>query len=70
MEGIISDLHLAGLLDCAEGRFKLCNDPGIRSGLRCLARTFEDPLDRQGILDKVTHCEYPGRYLESAYEFG
>jgi hypothetical protein len=53
LERIIIDLCLAGLLDCEAGRFRLRNDPDVRSYLQCLASAFEDPLTRQRILDQL-----------------
>ncbi len=53
LERIIIDLRLAGLLDCEAGRFKLRNDPDVRSYLQCLASAFENPLARQRILDQL-----------------
>jgi hypothetical protein len=68
MEGIITDLRLAGLFDCIEDCIRLHNDPQIRTCLQCLAKAFEDPLDRQVILDWVTHPKRSSHYLEDAHE--
>ena len=54
-EKIIADLCQAGLLDCAEGRYRLCQNPEVNSCLACLSSTFDDPLARQRILDQVRH---------------
>jgi hypothetical protein len=51
-----------------DGSFELRNDPDILSCLQRLARTIEDPLDRQVILDRVTYGQDFGGYLEEAYE--
>ena len=55
IDGVIDDLHLVGLLDCVEGRFKLHHDPEIDFCLACLTKVFEDPLARQKVLDQVRH---------------
>ena len=50
---IITDLEGAGLVEQAEGRYKLCNQPDIQVCLQNLAKAFDDPLTRQKILDKI-----------------
>jgi hypothetical protein len=55
IENIIADLCQAGLLDCVEGRFKLCKDPDVNSCLACLNQRFDDPVARQHLLDQVRH---------------
>jgi hypothetical protein len=63
LEEIITDLQMVGLIDCTENRYKLHDEPDVRSGLQYLAKEFEDPLARQRILDQVKRgkCNY-GRY--------
>lgn len=58
VDEIISDLCRTGIVDCVGGRFKLHNDPDIRSCLRCLAQAFENPLTRQRILDQVQQNKF------------
>ncbi len=55
IENIMADLCQAGLLDCVEGRFKLCRDPDVYSCLECLSQRFDDPVARQRLLDQVRH---------------
>ena len=63
LEEIITDLQMAGLVDCVgENRYKLCDEPDVRSGLQYLARAFEDPLARQEILAQVRYSAPLGRY--------
>jgi hypothetical protein len=80
MEGIIADLRLVGLVDCVESGFKLHSDPDLRSCLQCLTKAFEDPLNRQSILDQVRHralwesyannAQHPNRSLRHLAEAG
>jgi hypothetical protein len=57
LEEIVSDLRLAGLVDCAENHCTLHDEPEIQSCLECLAKAFEDPLSRQEIFDQVRNCK-------------
>lgn len=59
LEEIITDLQMVGLVDCVENRYKLRNEPNVRSRLQYLARSFEDPLSRQEILDQVRYTAPP-----------
>jgi hypothetical protein len=62
LEEIITDLQMVGLLDCVENRYKLLGEPNVRSCLEHLARSFEDPLARQEILDQVRYTTPLGPY--------
>ena len=62
LEEIITDLRTVGLVDSVENRYKLCDEPDVRSHLRYLVRAFEDPLARQQILDQVRYTAPLGRY--------
>lgn len=53
LDGIITDLHAAGLVDCVTTHCKLCQEAGIRAHLQYLVKTYEDPLARQEILDHI-----------------
>lgn len=53
LEKITGDLHAVGLIEEAEGRYRLRWEPALQSILGDLARTFEHPLTRQKLLDKV-----------------
>jgi hypothetical protein len=53
IENIITDLHQAGLIDRVDNRYKLSDEPEIRSQLQHLARAFEHPLTRQELLKQV-----------------
>ena len=53
MERIIKELQMAGLIDFANGRCVLCDEPGLILNLESLARTFANPLTRQQLLDQV-----------------
>ena len=53
IEGIIADLHQAGLIDQVDNQYKLPDEPEIRSQLQYLARAFEHPLIRQELLKQV-----------------
>lgn len=53
LEKIVADLHRVGLLDCVGGRYVLPGEPAIKAELQCLTKVFEDPLDRQELLDQV-----------------
>ena len=50
---IIIDLQFAGLIEQVGQRYKLRNEPGNRFYLQKLARTFENPLARQELIDHV-----------------
>jgi hypothetical protein len=58
LEQIINDLQAAGLLDCIEGRYRLREGPGIKLALQHLAKSFENPVTRQQLLNlvKLRHC--------------
>jgi hypothetical protein len=69
LEEMIADLRAAGLIDCAANRCKLSNDAHVRSCLQSLAKTCEDPLARQEILNNVRHrAPATRRYQERAHE--
>ena len=55
LEEMIDDLQAAGLINRTANRFKLSDDARIRSRLHSLAKTYEDPLARQEILDDLRH---------------
>ena len=55
LEGIINDLCMEGLVDNVTNGYVLHNEPDTKLGLQRLAEAFEDPLDRQEMLDQVTN---------------
>lgn len=57
MEGLITDLNAAGLVDYVENRYKLNDNPDVSSSLQRLTKAYEDPLIRQSILDQVRHVK-------------
>jgi hypothetical protein len=56
---IITDLQLAGLIEQAGNRYRLRNQPQVRAYLNALAKIFEDPLARQGLLDQIRRQPQP-----------
>jgi hypothetical protein len=67
LERILADLRAAGLVDCVGNGCMLHNEPGVRSCLRRLAETCEDPLARQQILDRVTHAAFLPRHSQEGF---
>ena len=53
LTNIMTDLQLAGLLECTGNCYKLRDKPDVKSYLHNLARIFEDPLARQELIDCV-----------------
>lgn len=53
LEGIITDLQAAGLVDCVTTHCKLCQEAGVRSHLQHLIKTCKNPVARQEILDRI-----------------
>ena len=53
LERIMNDLRLAGLVKRVESHYQLSADPQVRSYLKDLAATFDDPIARQQILAQV-----------------
>jgi hypothetical protein len=53
VEGIIADLLSVGMSACEKNYYLLSDDPDVRSIVRSLAQAFEDPLNRQVMLDQV-----------------
>ncbi|MBI1880316.1 MAG: hypothetical protein HYR94_19200 [Chloroflexi bacterium] len=53
LEKITTDLQTVGLMDYVEGRYTLRWGPALKSILGDLAQTFEHPLTRQELLDRV-----------------
>ena len=69
LEEIINDLREAGLVDCFGNHCGLRDEPVIRTCIECLAETYENPLDRQRILDQVTpDTSNAKRRQENAHE--
>jgi hypothetical protein len=67
VEGILSDLQQAGPVECVAGRFKLRDDPDIRSTLQCLATAYENPLARLQLLDQLRPGASLKHYLKKAH---
>jgi DNA-binding IscR family transcriptional regulator len=63
LENILADLQRVGLVEGVADGYILHNEPGLNSTLQCLARTLEDPLARQEILDQIRQdrCREIGR---------
>lgn len=55
LERIIADLQKTQLLERVGNLYKLPEKPDIRVWLQELASAFEDPLERQALLDQVRH---------------
>jgi hypothetical protein len=53
LERMMNDLRLAGLVERVGSRYQLSDDPEVRSYLKALAETFDDPMARQQILAQV-----------------
>jgi hypothetical protein len=53
LEKITTDFQMVGLIDNVEGRYTLRWGPTLQSILGDLARTFEHPLTRQELLNRV-----------------
>jgi DNA-binding IscR family transcriptional regulator len=68
LEEIINDLCREGLVDYVADGYVLHNEPDTQLGLQRLAEAFEDPLDRQEILDQVTNGSSLNHYQEYNYE--
>lgn len=54
LTGIIKDLMDAGLIGMADNCYTLHDHSDIRSSLHSLAQAFDDPIERQILLDHVT----------------
>ncbi len=55
IERIIADLYKVQLLERVGNLYKLPDKPDIQSWLRELASAYDDPLERQALLDQVRH---------------
>lgn len=55
LERIITDLYKTQLLERAGNLYKLPDKPDIQAWLQELASAFDDPLERQTLLDQVRH---------------
>ena len=53
LERMMNDLRLAGLIERVGSCYQLSDDPQVRSYLKVLAATFDDPMARQQILNQV-----------------
>jgi hypothetical protein len=53
LEEIVKDLCMEGLVECVANRYALHNEPDTKLNLQRLAAAFEDPLNRQKILNQV-----------------
>lgn len=60
LEKIITDLQLAGLVEQIESRYKLCEEPIVKTNLRDLATTFEDPFMRQELINRISWVGWMG----------
>ena len=56
LDGIVSDLQEVGILVRAGRRWRLCDEPNVRSCVRNLVGAFESPLDRQEIIEQIRKC--------------
>lgn len=52
-EKLIADLQKVGLLEGKNNGYALCDEPDLKAHLRDLVKLFENPLDRQELLDRV-----------------
>lgn len=59
LEKIISELCWAGFVQQVENRYKLQDQPDVKTYLNQLARSFEDPLTRQQLLGQVNRHQRP-----------
>jgi hypothetical protein len=59
LERIITDLRNVGLVDQAEHGYKLNDEFQVRSFLGRLAQAFDDPVQRQQILNQVKRKAIP-----------
>jgi hypothetical protein len=59
LERIMNDLRLAGLVERVGSHYQLADDPQVRSYLKDLAATFDDPMARQQILVRVQKDNLP-----------
>ena len=59
LERMMNDLRLAGLVERVGSRYQLSDDPQVRSYLKVLAATFDDPMARQQILAQVQNGNLP-----------
>jgi hypothetical protein len=60
-EEALTELQQAGLMDCVECQYQLLDKPQVRSSLQVLSETFEDPLTRQELLERVSDVRTLGR---------
>jgi hypothetical protein len=60
-EETLSELQQAGLVDCVECHYQLCDNPQVRGSLQAIGETFEDPLTRQELLERVSDVRTLGR---------
>jgi hypothetical protein len=68
MEEMINELYSAGLIERIENCYRLSRDPEVRSCLQYLAGTFESPLTRHQILDRMSFKASLSRYEQRAPE--
>ena len=61
VEKALTELQEAGLVDCVEGHYQLCDNPQARVSLQALIETFEDRLTRQELLERVCDVRTPRR---------
>ena len=62
LEEIIDDLCGEGLVDNIADHYVLHHEPNTELSLQCLAEAFEDPLNRQKILNQVTNGDSFNHY--------
>ncbi|MCL4299134.1 MAG: hypothetical protein KJ077_25585 [Anaerolineae bacterium] len=53
-EETLTELQQAALVDCVGCYYQLGDNPQVRSSLQALSETFEDPLTRQELLERVS----------------
>jgi hypothetical protein len=68
VEGMITALQQAGLVECVEGRFKLRDDPEIKLDLQYLVRVYKNPINRPRILKQLKPGVSKKRYLAQAHK--
>lgn len=55
VEKMIADLQGVGLLEGEKNNYRLCDEPNLKLYLENLAKTFEQPLARQELLEQIKH---------------
>ena len=56
---IIKDFQAVGLLEQVGNGYQLCKEPTVKLGVKKLAQTFANPLDRQEMLNCLKHGKFP-----------